>query len=134
MIDTELDRVRTSKLRAYREFLYKEQGGKCGLCQYEIDPKSSNGPVLDHDHKTGRVRSVLHRFCNSMVGKEENHLARTKMPLEHFAVFAPGSYAYISADYSHMPYHPKYRTEEEKRARRNLKAKIRRQKRKEEKL
>lgn len=131
MIDEKLNRVMASKIAPYRTFLLKKQDNLCKLCGYEIDTKSSDGPVLDHDHKTGLVRAVLHRFCNSMLGKVENHLVRTKMPLDHLFSFAPGIHEYMTTDYSENPYHPKYRTEDEKKARRSKKAKDRRKKKKE---
>lgn len=124
----EINRLRPSKLRLYRlKVLVEEQFECCGLCAQPVHPTES---ALDHDHKTGRIRSVLHLFCNSMLGKIENHLVRTKFPQDRLEVISPAIFKYINKDYSSNPYHPSYRTEEEKKARRNQKAKARRQKKK----
>ena len=44
----------------YIEIL-KTQGGQCALCE-------GNAAHIDHDHKTGRVRGVLCKACNLMLG------------------------------------------------------------------
>lgn len=38
----------------------------CGLCSKPF--VSNNGPVLDHNHKTGKHRLVIHRLCNAAIG------------------------------------------------------------------
>jgi hypothetical protein len=56
-----------------------------------------------------------------MLGKIENSSARMGKMFsdEQFASMAPSSWHYVNSDYSHMPYHPTYRTSEEKRLSRN---------------
>jgi hypothetical protein len=48
------------------ERLYALQGGTCAIC------KRATGKTrrlsVDHDHKTGKVRGLLCRPCNSMLG------------------------------------------------------------------
>lgn len=39
-----------------------QQGGLCPIC---LKPEPD---VVDHCHKTGRVRGILHRRCNSALG------------------------------------------------------------------
>jgi hypothetical protein len=43
--------------------LFTEQNGRCALC---LEPKELH---IDHDHKTGRVRGLLCRDCNTSLGK-----------------------------------------------------------------
>jgi hypothetical protein len=50
------------------EKLFEKQKGLCALCE------SNPGPgklVVDHDHKTGRVRGLLCRPCNLAIAKAE---------------------------------------------------------------
>lgn len=128
----EINRLRPSKVKLYRlKTLVEDQFECCGLCAQPVHPNES---ALDHDHKTGRIRSVLHLFCNSMLGKIENHLVRTRFPLDRLEVISPAIHKYISKDYSNHPYHPSYRTDEEKKVRRNKKARVRRQRKKDASL
>lgn len=44
--------------------LYRNQGGRCAICR-EIFKET---PHTDHNHKTGKVRGLLCRKCNSILG------------------------------------------------------------------
>jgi hypothetical protein len=51
--------------------LLKEQEGKCAICGCEpkrIGRRRKLMLCIDHDHKTGRVRSLLCHACNSALG------------------------------------------------------------------
>jgi hypothetical protein len=58
--------------------MYKAQQGRCAIC---LDPRYPLGTddvsfslCIDHDHLTGRVRSLLCLECNVLVGHiEDNH-------------------------------------------------------------
>jgi len=52
----------TTRLR-----LLNEQGQLCALCHQTITGRA----VVDHDHKSGLIRGVLHSQCNWMLGKIE---------------------------------------------------------------
>lgn len=45
------------------------QKDKCAICLRSFKRMSSKEICLDHDHKTGYIRAVLCRGCNSMEGK-----------------------------------------------------------------
>ena len=47
------------------------QGGHCKLCTMTPNEKY-NSFCVDHDHKTGRIRGILCKFCNSKLGWYEN--------------------------------------------------------------
>ena len=49
--------------RVYAEILVA-QNGKCAICK-EISKKTL---AVDHCHKTGQIRGLLCRACNSMLG------------------------------------------------------------------
>lgn len=53
-------------LEQYDE-LAKKQNGKCKICG-TTDPKSAGRFVVDHNHKTGKVRGLLCQPCNAMLG------------------------------------------------------------------
>jgi hypothetical protein len=80
----------------------------CALCgDLVIDDA-----VLDHDHKTGLVRQVLHRGCNSMLGKIENNMARSRIDLHRLRQFAANLVDYIQTthtDIVHPTHKPKGR-------------------------
>jgi hypothetical protein len=42
------------------------QGGKCAVC--ETSEWRGHGPVLDHDHVSGKVRGILCTNCNTAIG------------------------------------------------------------------
>lgn len=46
---------------------YEEQKGLCGLCSKEL-PSDLSKCDVDHNHATHRVRELLHRRCNLLVG------------------------------------------------------------------
>lgn len=52
--------------------LLVNQGGVCALCREPGDVpgrgKSSETLVVDHDHKTGKIRGILHSRCNTGIG------------------------------------------------------------------
>lgn len=59
--------------------LLKRQGGLCLVCQSTINVKTqgrASDYVVDHNHETGEVRGVLHRSCNSSLGKIDNAAGR----------------------------------------------------------
>jgi hypothetical protein len=48
--------------------MYTRQNGRCAICDQPGDSGGSVGLVVDHNHKTGTVRSLLCRHCNTMLG------------------------------------------------------------------
>lgn len=59
---------------AYHAML-SAQGGGCMLCGRTPEFNMRRFPV-DHDHRTGRIRGILCRFCNSKLGWYENRRAK----------------------------------------------------------
>lgn len=55
-----------------RQRLLDEQDGKCAIC-LKLESDSKQRFVVDHCHKTGRIRGILCSKCNSAIGLlEEN--------------------------------------------------------------
>jgi hypothetical protein len=106
----------------------KEQADICPLCGGPL----GDDIVLDHDHKTGDVRAVLHRWCNAVLGKIENWSYRVGQGVES-QDFLRNTLDYLRVhreNPSNLKY-PTYKTEDEKRLARNKKARVARRKAKE---
>lgn len=109
------NKLKTTQLAAYRVQQAAAQGNRCALCGKPFGTKAPYDPVLDHCHKTGAVRGVLHRGCNSLWGKVENGAPR-------FGVHDVPSFTHGCAQYQrkHMTnitglIHPLHKTAEEKK-------------------
>lgn len=73
-------KITRGQVRAVTMKLLKGQGGLCPVCSKPINlaqrSTSGDGPALDHDHRTGHIRGVLHRSCNGGIGKAESIVGR----------------------------------------------------------
>jgi len=123
-----VQRLTASMLKPVRLKLKREQQGLCPLCGLPLDKDI----VLDHDHATGDVRAVLHRWCNSVLGRVENWSGRIGHGVNPHT-FLTNTLAYLQthkANPSGLKY-PTFKTEAEKRERRNARARAARRKAKE---
>lgn len=114
-------KLKASELAEFRHNQLLVQGGRCALCLRLItDPAES---VADHCHTTGEIRGILHRGCNSMLGKFENHQRIAKLTTVQSAhAWATGLVPYLHRrEYTGAVY-PTHKTAEEKRLARNTKA------------
>lgn len=111
-------RLKHAEVSTVRAALLAEQNGLCGLCGTPVVQR----PCLDHDHSTGAVRGVLHGGCNSLLGKLENNAAR--YGVRDIGVFTNGVAQYLRRHMTPITglLHPSHKTEEEKRIRRNQRA------------
>jgi hypothetical protein len=116
------NRLTAKTLQGHRAKLLEEQGGMDPIAAIPI-----TAPALDHDHSTGHCRAVLQREINAFEGKVFNAYRRY---VRHLGVSLDavllGLVVYHSRDWSQEPMHPTFRTDDEKRIRRNKKAKKRR--------
>lgn len=120
-----MKRLAQGDVGPYREILAARQGGLCTLCG---EPLTGDGDALDHDHKAGHVRGVLHRGCNSLLGKLENNFKRYGVKNLHR--FLSGAGAYLTRG-ERIPVEDRvlyytFKTPEEIREARNAKARARR--------
>ena len=108
-------KLKQQELKAYRGNLLQLQEGKCYLCRQVI---VEGEEVLDHDHKSGYTRGVLHRDCNILLGKIENFLhtrgKSLKGSLDRQKMFFEEVLLYMYTDWSTRPLHPTHRTETDK--------------------
>ena len=103
-------KLKYSEIKPYREKQLLAQDQKCALCGQDIGLDA----VLDHDHKTGLIRQVLHRGCNSMLGKIENSMPRSEMTIDRLKVFAERLVSYMQSQHTEIR-HPTHKTAEEKK-------------------
>lgn len=118
-------KLKVSEVKPVRESMLVRQGGKCELCGCPVTQATA---VLDHCHKSGVIRAVLHRGCNSLLGKIENNYRRYGVQDLHLARLAPAVFQYLTKHKmpQHPYLHPTFKTEDEKRERRNALARKRR--------
>lgn len=102
-------RLTVKEKAKFRDKLLKEQKGLCPLCGTEILPGEE---TLDHDHKSGKVRRVLHRSCNQTEGRILSWIKRSRAT--DYLEFLHNLVRYWEEDYSDMPEHPSHRNEYEK--------------------
>ena len=102
-------RLKPKDIAPYRTEQLAKQDCLCALCNEPIDGDA----VLDHDHKSGLIRKVLHRGCNALLGHLENNMPRNKISVERLEKWSRNLIEYITTVHSDV-HHPTYRTPEEK--------------------
>jgi len=122
-------KLKAKDVKSTRLALLEAQGWKCAICHLPCDEEKA---VLDHCHKGGHVRAVLHRSCNSLLGKCENNAPRYGMSIEQLIAFLQGAGQYIDVHRTNQTalIHPTHFTPEEKAEKRKVKAKREREKQK----
>ena len=97
-------KLKSTEIRGYRLQQLQEQNNLCALCGDVI----IDDAVLDHDHKSGLIRQVLHRGCNSMLGKIENNMPRSRMNKDRLRTFALNLLQYIETTHTEIT-HPTHK-------------------------
>ena len=103
-------KLKTKDIAQYRAEQLQQQDNRCALCN---DPVTANGAVLDHCHKTGLLRKVLHRGCNSFLGRIENGMPRSRVTIERLGAIADNLVKYITEQHTDI-LHPTHKTVEER--------------------
>jgi len=115
-------KLKPKDIKPLREQLLIEQGGLCAICHEHIDPGQA---VLDHDHRSGYVRAVLHRGCNAFIGALENNQKRNLITLSRLDAIMANFTRYVVTTTEII--HPSHLTAEERTERTRRRAKKRRQ-------
>lgn len=116
-----MTRIKTAQIPVVKAaILSKRQGGKCAICQKGITLAEA---CLDHDHSTGLVRGVLCRNCNGIEGKIKNLVTRARRWHTHqdYIGLVLKYWLWHLEDRTGI-YHPMHLTDDEKRIKRNTKA------------
>ena len=116
-------RLKPSEVADYRKQLLAIQNQMCMLCNEIIEDGKA---VLDHDHKTGHIRGVLHRGCNAMEGVVVNNMARNLMTWARLEQLFERMRWYQEQQQPVL--HPTHRTAEERKVRAKKRAKARKSK------
>lgn len=69
-------------VEGYQELLTR-QNGKCSICITELKKK----PCVDHDHKTGVVRGLLCRNCNTILGQAKDSISILEATIQYLKRF-----------------------------------------------
>lgn len=122
------NRLDKKGLDALRLEIASIQGHVCPICRDSLEGKKL---CLDHNHKTGLIRSVLCVNCNGIEGKVFNLANRAKKkrsPKQWVANLL--EYWIFHETFPRKEIHPNHKTEEEKRLLRNKRARIKRKREK----
>ena len=103
-------KLKHSEIATYRQTQLIKQGGLCALCKQHI----LDDAVLDHDHSSGLVRSVLHRGCNSLLGKIENNMKRNRVDVTRLQSMLQSLIPYITHPHTDI-LHPTHKTAEDRK-------------------
>ena len=68
-----------------------EQNESCAICKSPVAGGKSNRFMVDHDHKTGRVRGLLCKSCNIALGEVNDDLTTLKNMINYLSKHT-GSY------------------------------------------
>lgn len=104
-----MEKIKAKDIKFLREQILKEQNGLCAICCEPIEPSEA---VLDHCHKTGFVRSVLHRGCNAFIGHLENNQVRNRITPQRLQQILNNFLFYINSH--RLIVHPTHKTKEER--------------------
>ena len=97
-------KIKRTEIREYRQSQLQRQNYICALCADRIEDDA----VLDHDHKSGKIRQVLHRGCNALLGKIENNMRRNRVTIERLEHWAVNLVSYINTEHTDL-LHPTYK-------------------------
>lgn len=121
-------RIKNKDIEPLRAKITAEQDGTCWLCDIDLTKVM---PCLDHDHETGKIRGVLCQNCNGIEGKIHNLVRRAKREMSKQDYLGRIIQYWVQHGLSpRTEIHPTHKTSDEKRIRRNKKAKLARQKKK----
>ena len=129
MADKPLQRIPRSQLKALTMSLLAQQKMLCLICNQRISTQiagRSSDYVVDHDHKTGEIRGVLHRSCNAAEGKVlagAGAWGAGKVTAEAVIPWLESLIAYWknAAKYGTGMMYPEHKTPEQKKAKAALK-------------
>ena len=64
-----------------RQKMTEDQNGKCAICDLELD--NGKYTCVDHCHETGKVRKLLCRSCNILIGHSKENIGTLKNAIQY---------------------------------------------------
>lgn len=117
-------RIKTAQIPVVKAQILKRQEGRCPLCTKGITVAEA---CLDHDHYTGLIRGALCRNCNGIEGKVKGLALRGRRLLSQKQYIANIVRYWIKHETDQTGlFHPTHLSDDEKRIKRNEKARKRR--------
>jgi hypothetical protein len=119
-------KLKNAQVAPVRMQMRAQQKCLCALCKM---PLAADQAVLDHCHRHGALRGALHRSCNALLGVLENNRARYGLGDDtQFYAFLNNAAEYLARhEFPQTKFlHPTFLTEDEKRLKRNAKARTKR--------
>jgi len=102
-------KLKYTEVKPFRQQQLVLQNNCCALCSETV---SAEEAVLDHCHLTGVLRGVLHRGCNSLLGKIENNMSRSRVDIGRLAKISKNLIKYLTADAVSEFLHPSFKIKE----------------------
>jgi len=65
--------------------LYKKTA--CDACGEEFQKDKGHGRHIDHDHRTGQVRGLLHFHCNAALGQVRDDVKKLQSLIDYLKRF-----------------------------------------------
>lgn len=122
-------RITRGEVADIRSKILAAQGFKCALCGKSLrNSKTRGGAALDHCHETGVIRGVLCVTCNGGEGKIKSTCIRYGGGTLNWNKWLRDLVAYLSFHGTPRTQyiHPTHLTDNEKRLKRNKKARLKR--------
>lgn len=123
--------LKPSEVKSILDQLVKKQKNRCAICGQPFTARDR--AVLDHNHDNGFIRGALHNSCNGAEGR-----IKSKANLGHKGVSSAdyviglGKYLEQHQTPQYKFIHPTHMTDEQKRLKRNAKARAARARKKAE--
>lgn len=126
-------RIKAKDLPLIKKKLIVKQNGVCPLCKNDLTRMKPMNVVVDHCHASGYIRAALCRGCNGAEGKIKN-LAIRFGKTQDFALFCKRLVEYWILHRSPRTewIHHTFLTADEKREKKNKKARLARAKKNKE--
>lgn len=67
----------------------EEQNGLCAICKKPENPSLCDSLSVDHNHTTGKIRALLCRKCNSLLGLANDNALHLRLAADYLERWTP---------------------------------------------